>query len=147
MSRRRAAGGLAGVAAVVGLGAAIAAVTPTSAFQAQAADGRALYQRDCLVCHGGVGGPGVPGRTEPLEGARFVARNPSALEIYDVVRSGREGSLRALSDEQLFAAIAAELQANGVDLGSQRLGLANAGGAGTGIGAHVDPGRFTPPGR
>lgn len=111
------------VAAVVGAAALIGRLTPPSAFRSQAAAGAAIYTQNCLSCHGGPGGPGVPGKTEPLEGSRFRERNPTALEIFDVVRSGRESSLRALSDDQLWAAIAAELAANGLDFGDLRLGL------------------------
>ena len=54
----------------------------------------------------------------------MTACNPTALVIFDVVCSGREPKLRALTDARLWATIVAELQANGVDLGERtpRLG-------------------------
>ncbi len=135
------------VVALLGLAALITILSPPSAFRDQARAGAVVYTQNCLSCHGGAGGPGVPGKTEPLEGARFVARNPTALEIFDVVRSGREGSLRALTDDQLWAAIAAELLANGVDLGNERLGITDAGFAPTSPGAATARPGFFPPGR
>lgn len=133
-------------ALLVGAAAIITVLTPPSTFRAQALRGAGVYQGNCLSCHGGAGGPGVPGKTEPLEGPTFRARNPTALEIYDVVRSGREPTLNALSDSRLWEAIAAELSANGVDLGNVTLGASNAASAGTGAGAQDDPSRFYPPG-
>jgi hypothetical protein len=89
----------------------------------------------------------VPGKTEPTEGHLFQVRNPTALVVFDVVRSGREPSLRALTDDQVWAAIAAELAANGVDLDERTLGADNAGRIRTGPAAHPDESRFVPPGR
>lgn len=137
---------LVAVLALVGLAAAIGLLWPPSAFRSQAAAGSPVYTRNCLVCHGGAGGPGVPGTTEPLQGARFAERNPTALEIFDVVRSAREKSLRALTDQALWAAIAAELLANGVDLGNRTLTAANAAAVATTPGSAVDRTRFYPPG-
>ncbi len=144
--RRRATAPLLLVASVVTVAVLISALLPASAFRAQASGGSAVYTQNCLSCHGGAGGPGVPGKTEPLEGARFVSRNPTALEIFDVVRSGREGSLRALTDDQLWAAIAAELAANGVDLGSVRLGPGTSGALTTPTGS-INRNQLSPPGR
>ncbi len=135
------------LAGLIAVAALINVVSAPSAFRAQATAGSVIYNQNCLSCHGGAGGPGVPGKTEPLEGPRFVARNPTALEIFDVVRSGREPSLRALTDDQLWAAIAAELLANGVDLGDQHLGLYNAASSSTGSAARPDDSQFFPPGR
>lgn len=146
--RRNLAGLVAAVVIIVGLATILSAVLPAPAFRAQAAAGSLLYEQNCLSCHGGAGGPGVPGKTEPLEGARFASRNPTALEIFDVVRSGREASLRALTDDQLWAAIAAELRANGVDLGDQRLGQANAASAPAAASQQAaGASGFAPPGR
>ncbi len=135
------------VAGLIGVAALITVFLPQPAFRAQAAAGATIYNQNCLSCHGGAGGPGVAGKTEPLEGARFRERNPTALEIFDVVRSGRERSLRALTDDQLWAAIAAELLANGVDLGDNRLSLDNAGATPTGLSAGTSTSEFFPPGR
>jgi len=117
-----------------------------SGFAVQAAAGRETYLHTCLECHGDHG-QGVPGRSEPTEGPRFQDRNPTALVIFDVVRSGREPDLRALTDDQVWAAIAAELAANGVDLGARVLDAENAAGVRTGPAAHPDRSRFVPPGR
>jgi mono/diheme cytochrome c family protein len=116
-----------------------------ASFAAQAAAGRETYAHTCLECHGDHG-QGVPGRTEPTEGRLFQDRNPTALVIFDVVRSGREPNLRALTDDQVWAAIAAELAANGADLGDRTLGADNAAGVRTGPAAHPDASRFVPPG-
>lgn len=145
--RRRLTPLLIALAVIIGLAALVSVVWPPSAFRAQAASGSALYNQNCLSCHGGAGGPGVPGKTEPLEGSRFQARNPTALEIFDVVRSGRESSLRALTDDQLWAAIAAELAVNGVDLGDHRLGFENAASAPTRSPSGAGSSGFFPPGR
>ncbi len=138
---------LAVLAGLIGAAALISVILPQSAFRAQAAAGSVVYTQNCLSCHGGAGGPGVAGKTEPLEGLRFVARNPTALEIFDVVRSGREPSLRALTDDQLWGAVAAELLANGVDLGDRPLGLHTAASTRTGSSAGTAGSRFFPPGR
>ncbi|MGH7721253.1 MAG: c-type cytochrome [Candidatus Dormibacteria bacterium] len=135
------------VVGLVGAAAIVSALIPEPAFRAQAAAGSMVYTQTCLSCHGGPGGPGVAGRTEPLQGPRFAQRNPTALEIFDVVRSGREPNLRALTDDQLWAAIAAELLANGVDRGGQRLGFDNAATVPTESSPHVPQRIFFPPGR
>jgi mono/diheme cytochrome c family protein len=129
---------------------ALAAVLPHTGraqadFASQAAAGRDTYALTCLECHGDHG-QGVPGRSEPTEGRLFQTRNPTALVIFDVVRSGREPNLRALTDDQVWAAIAAQLAANGVDLGQRTLGPDNAATVTTGPAAHPDSSRFVPPG-
>jgi mono/diheme cytochrome c family protein len=130
--------------------AALAAGLPSpgraqSSFSAQARAGRETYALTCLECHGDHG-QGVPGKTEPTEGSLFQDRNPTALVIFDVVRSGREPNLRALTDDQVWAAIAAELAANGVGLGDRTLGPDDAAGVRTGPAAHPASTRFVPPG-
>ncbi len=49
----------------------------------------------------------------PLIGADFQTRNPNAQVIFDVVRSGSEQSLRAMTDQQIYDAIANQLSLNG----------------------------------
>ncbi|MFN2451100.1 MAG: cytochrome c [Candidatus Dormibacteria bacterium] len=115
-------------------------------FAAQASTGGPIYQHDCLNCHGPTGA-GVPGKNEPSDGARFQQRNPTALVIFDVVRSAREPHLRALTDDQIWQAIAAELARQGVDLGGRPLSAANAGTVRTGPAAQLNPRLFFPPGR
>lgn len=119
---------------------------PGTAFAAQSAEGGPIYQHECLNCHGPTGA-GVVGKNEPSDGTRFQQRNPTALVIFDVVRSGREKHLRALTDDQIWQAIAAELARQGVDLGDQRLSAANAATVRTGDGAQLNPRIFFPPGR
>ena len=117
-----------------------------SSLAAQASTGGPIYQHECLNCHGPTGA-GVPGKNEPSDGVRFQQRNPTALVIFDVVRSGRERHLRALTDDQIWQAIAAELARQGVDLGGQPLSAANAGTVLTGPSAQLNPRLFFPPGR
>lgn len=93
--------------------------------QEQAAEqivrGSPIYARDCAteLCHG-MSGEGIPSedgfRVWPLIGPEFETRNPNAQVIFDVVRSGSESNLRALSDGEIYAAIAYELDQNGVQL-------------------------------
>jgi mono/diheme cytochrome c family protein len=118
---------------------------PVSAFRAQAAGGSDTYLHSCVTCHGDAR-QGTPGKAEPLEGSLFQRRNPTALEIFDVVRSGREPGLVALTDDQVWAAIAAELAANGVDMGDATLGFTTAATARTGPMADPRSDRFSPPG-
>jgi hypothetical protein len=97
---------------------------------AQVAVGGRIYARDCAteLCHGNQGEgirAGDSFRVWPLVGVEFEARNPNAQVIFDVVRSGSEPNLRALSDEEIYAAIAYELAQNGVQL-SEPLGDENA---------------------
>jgi len=118
---------------------------PTTAFAIQAARGEPLYQHSCIECHGDAG-QGIPGKTEPSNGTLFQERNPTALTIFDVVRSGRERRLRALTDAQVWDAIAAEIAREGVDLGDQVLGGTNAARVPTGPHAHPGSTSFAPPG-
>ncbi|GAC1340210.1 MAG: hypothetical protein NVSMB29_08760 [Candidatus Dormibacteria bacterium] len=121
-------------------------VRPGTAFAAQATVGGPIYQHECLNCHGPAGA-GVPGKNEPSDGTLFQQRNPTALVIFDVVRSGREKHLRALTDDQIWQSIAAELARQGVDLGDQPLSAANAATVRTGPAAQLNPRIFFPPGR
>lgn len=118
---------------------------PGTAFAAQANEGGPIYQHECLNCHGPTGA-GVPGSVEPSDGTVFQQRNPTALVVYDVVRSAREKHLRELTDDQVWAAIAAELARQGVDLGDQPLSAANAATVRTGPAARLNPRIFFPPG-
>jgi hypothetical protein len=80
----------------------------------QLARGARLYALGCATaeCHG-KHGEGVRSggtfRVWPLVGAEFQARNPNAQVIFDVVRSGSERRLRAMTDQQIYDAIAHEL--------------------------------------
>ena len=83
--------------------------------------GQAIYEKGCAteVCHG-VNGEGIRSGNEfrdwPLVGEEFQHRNPTSQVIFDVVRSGGESDLRALTDQQVYDAIAYELSLNGVEL-------------------------------
>jgi hypothetical protein len=88
---------------------------------AQLSRGETVYRRGCAIaaCHG-EDGEGIRSNDHfqvwPLVGREFQSRNPSAQVIFDVVRSGGEKSLRALTDQQIYDAIAYELSLNGVSL-------------------------------
>jgi len=92
----------------------------SSPVEAQLSRGQAIYQSGCATstCHG-VNGEGI--RTEngfrdwPLVGEEFQRRNPTAQVLFDVVRSGGEASLRALTDQQVYDSIAYELSLNKVE--------------------------------
>jgi mono/diheme cytochrome c family protein len=93
----------------------------SAAVEAQLARGARLYGSGCATaaCHG-VRGEGVRAgaafRAWPLVGPRFQARNPTAQVVFDVVRSGREPALRALTDHEIYDAIAYEMTLNGARL-------------------------------
>jgi mono/diheme cytochrome c family protein len=99
--------------------AAACAPSGGSAVEGQLARGQPIYAQGCATekCHG-VNGEGIPRgsgfQVWPLVGADFQRRNPTAQAIFDVVRSGGEPSLRALSDQQIYDAIAYELSLNEV---------------------------------
>lgn len=112
------------------LGMAACSLTSPAAVSAQLSRGRSVYTQGCAIvsCHG-KDGEGIRNddqfRVWPLVGSEFQRRNPSAQVVFDVVRSGAESSLRALTDQQIYDAIAYELSLNGVEL-SQPLVAHNA---------------------
>ena len=87
----------------------------------QLSRGQEIYEQGCATadCHG-INGEGIRGgdkfRVWPLVGEEFQRRNPTAQVIFDIVRSGGESSLRALTDQQVYDAIAYELILNDVKL-------------------------------
>ncbi len=102
------------------LGPPTATPTRTSGTGAdQLARGAPFYAQNCATasCHG-IHGEGIREggsfRAFPLVGKEFAARNPSAQIIFDVVRSGGEENLRALTDQQIYDAIAYELSQNDI---------------------------------
>ena len=125
----------------------------SSPVEAQLSRGQAIYQSGCATstCHG-VNGEGI--RTEngfrdwPLVGEEFQRRNPTAQVLFDVVRSGGEASLRALTDQQVYDAIAYELSLNEVEF-SEVLTAQNAPftPSGSAAGAQNPGGLFPPPGK
>ena len=52
----------------------------------------------------------------PLVGDDFQARHPNAEIVFDVIRSGDEPNLRALTDQQIYDSIAYELSQNHIFL-------------------------------
>jgi mono/diheme cytochrome c family protein len=93
----------------------------TDAAVEQRAQGAPIYTARCATaqCHGTRGEglrDGASFRVWPLVGPEFEARNPSAQVIFDVTRSGGERELRALTDQQIYDAIAYEMSLNGVQL-------------------------------
>lgn len=105
-----------------------------------------MYEANCATatCHRGDGSGNLPS-IQPSVGAVFQARNPTAQVVFDVVRSGEEPNLLALSDQQVYDAIAWELALNGVDLQGQELTAANAAAVATGPAAAPQPGAVYPP--
>jgi hypothetical protein len=97
------------------------AQTPASPVAEQLARGKLIYEQGCATetCHG-TSGEGLRSengfRAWPLIGEDFQRRNPTPQVVFDVVRSGGESSLRALTDQQIYDSIAYELSINDVEL-------------------------------
>lgn len=124
--------------------------SPTSPVPDQLARGKVIYEQGCATenCHG-TQGEGLPRgdgfRAWPLVGEDFQRRNPTAQVVFDVVRSGGESSLRALTDQEVYDSIAYELSLNGVEL-TEPLGSQNAPSSSSGAGAATQkPGTLFPP--
>ena len=102
--------------------AEVSPIPPTpETFADQVARGAPLYAQNCATskCHGTQGEGVRSGNTFsawPLVGPEFEARNPNAQVVFDVVRSGSEQNLRAMTDQQIYDAIAYESSQNGVGL-------------------------------
>lgn len=109
----------------------------SSPIKAQLSNGQSIYEQGCAIpnCHG-ENGEGIRNDDSflvwPLVGEEFQRRNPNAQVIFDVIRSGGEAFLRALTDQQIYDAIAYELSLNDVDL-SEPITVRNA--------AHVSSGK------
>lgn len=130
----------------------VASCSPSTASPVsdQLARGQVIYEEGCDIeaCHG-TDGKGIPSengfRVWPLVGEDFQRRNPTAQVVFDVVRSGGESSLRALTDQQVYDSIAYELSLNGVQL-SEPLDSQNAPILISGAAAEFpDPGSLFPP--
>ena len=124
--------------------------TPVSPVADQLSRGQAIYEQGCATeaCHG-ANGEGIRGengfRVWPLVGEDFQRRNPSAQVIFDVVRSGGESSLRALTDQQIYDSIAYELSLNEIEF-NEPLVSQNAPEITSGIAAEMlEPGSLFPP--
>ncbi|HEX9838734.1 MAG TPA: hypothetical protein VGA72_05280 [Anaerolineales bacterium] len=102
--------------------------TPTAidipvSVESQLESGAPIYAQSCATstCHG-TQGEGIRSGDDfkvwPLVGDEFQSRHPNAQIIFDVVRSGGEPNLRALTDQQIYNAIAYELSQNQITLES-----------------------------
>ncbi len=91
--------------------------------ESQLASGTPIYTQTCATstCHGtqGAGIPSASGfKAWPLVGDEFQTRHPNAQIVFDVIRSGDEPNLRALTDQQIYDAIAYQLNQNQIMLDS-----------------------------
>ena len=97
--------------------------TPVS-IGSQLASGAPIYARTCATssCHG-TQGEGIRSGDSfsawPLVGNEFQSRHPNAQIVFDVVRSGGERNLLALTDQQIYDAIAYQLSQNQITLKSR----------------------------
>ena len=95
---------------------------PTSV-ESQLISGAPIYARNCATsaCHG-TQGEGIKSgngfKVWPLVGDEFQSRHPNAQIVFDVIRSGSERNLLALTDQQIYNAIAYELNQNEITLES-----------------------------
>lgn len=100
----------------------LARYTPESV-ESQLTNGAPIYAQTCAtsICHG-TQGEGIRSGTGfsawPLVGADFQSRHPNAQIVFDVIRSGGERNLLALTDQQIYDAIAYELSQNQITLES-----------------------------
>lgn len=96
--------------------------TPVSV-ERQLAKGAPIYAQTCATstCHG-TQGEGIRSgdrfKVWPLVGDEFQSRHPNAQIVFDVIRSGSERNLLALTDQQIYDAIAYELSQNQIKLDS-----------------------------
>ena len=94
-----------------------------SSVESQLASGAPVYNHTCATstCHG-TQGEGIQSgdgfKVWPLVGDEFQSRHPNAQIIFDVIRSGDEPHLRALTDQQIYNAISYELSQNQIALES-----------------------------
>ena len=89
--------------------------------ESQLASGGPIYHQTCATssCHGTDGAGLRSGNgfsVWPLVGDDFQARHPNAQIVFDVIRSGDEPNLRALTDQQIYDSIAYELNQNNIFL-------------------------------
>lgn len=90
---------------------------PPTSIGNQLANGQLIYTQTCATssCHG-TDGEGIRSGNGfsvwPLVGNDFQVRHPNAEIVFDIVRSGGESNLRALTDQQIYDSIAYELGQN-----------------------------------
>lgn len=110
------------IAGCVAVGNPPAESTPVSV-ESQLANGAPIYMQTCATstCHG-TQGEGIKSdngfKVWPLVGDEFQSRHPNAQIVFDVIRSGSERNLLALTDQQIYDAIAYELDQNQITLES-----------------------------
>jgi len=89
--------------------------------ESQLENGAPIYTQTCATstCHG-TQGEGIRSsngfKAWPLVGDEFQTRHPNAQIVFDVIRSGGESNLRALTDQQIYDAIAYQLSQNQITL-------------------------------
>lgn len=99
-----------------------ASTTPIS-IESQLENGAPIFTQNCATstCHG-TQGEGIKSGNDfkvwPLVGEEFQSRHPNAQIVFDVIRSGGEPNLLALTDQQIYDAIAYELSQNQITLAS-----------------------------
>ena len=95
----------------------------SSSIERQLASGAPIYKQTCATstCHG-TQGEGIRSGSSfsawPLVGDEFQSRHPNAQIVFDVIRSGDEPNLRALTDQQIYDSIAYEFSQNQIALKS-----------------------------
>lgn len=95
----------------------------SASVESQLASGGPIYMQTCATstCHG-THGEGIQSgngfKVWPLVGDEFQSRHPNAQIVFDVIRSGGEPNLRALTDQQIYDSIAYELSQNQITLDS-----------------------------
>ena len=100
----------------------LASYSPVSV-ESQLASGAPIYTQTCATsgCHG-TQGEGIRSdngfKVWPLVGTEFQSRHPNAQIVFDVVRSGGERNLLALTDQQICDSIAYQLSQNQITLES-----------------------------
>jgi len=93
----------------------------SASIESQLASGAPIYTQTCATstCHG-TDGEGIHSGNGfsvwPLVGGDFQVRHPNAQIVFDVVRSGGEPNLRALTDQQIYDSIAYELSQNQIPI-------------------------------
>ena len=114
---------------LITIGCSHARKTPSNAtetqvsVESQLASGALIYAQTCATstCHG-TQGEGIRAGNGfsawPLVGKEFQSRHPNAQIVFDVVRSGGESNLLALTDQQIYDSIAYQLSQNQIMLDS-----------------------------
>ena len=94
-----------------------------ASMESQLTNGAPIYKQTCATrtCHG-TRGEGIQSdngfKVWPLVGDDFQSRHPYAQIVFDVIRSGSERNLLALTDQQIYDAIAYQLNQNQISLES-----------------------------